>query len=57
MSQWVSQSVSHWQALPMIGLGSDKKQYQVELCGIGYKELAKDRLILNIKSTHREGGY
>ena len=53
----MSQSVSHWQALPMIGLGSDKKQYQVELCGIGYKELAKDRLILNIKSTHREGGY
>ena len=24
MSQWVRESVSHWQALPMIGLGSDK---------------------------------
>ena len=23
--EWVSESVSHWQALPMIGLGSDKK--------------------------------
>ena len=34
-----------------------EKQYYVELCGIGYKELAKDRLILNIKSTQREGGY
>ena len=25
VSQWVSQWVSEWQALPMIGLGSDKK--------------------------------
>ena len=24
--QWVSQSLSHWQALPMIGLGSDKEK-------------------------------
>ena len=27
VSQLVSESVSHWQALPMIGLGSDKNEY------------------------------
>ena len=27
VSQWVSQWVSYWQALPMIGLGSDKNAY------------------------------
>ena len=26
VSEWVSEWVSYWQALPMIGLGSDKKQ-------------------------------
>ena len=27
--EWVSESVSYWQALPMIGLGSDKKSRQI----------------------------